>query len=154
MPRRLDERVVARHAGALDEDVGAVEERDVAVVPELPPGANHLDAVALESAAAASPERASPRTTARLIVRARGRALRSVAVPERPLDRRVGERQHDGIADQVRDPRVARLRSSSSSRAAEGSTTITSSSPASVSASREQRPVEDQQAGHPRKKRK
>ncbi len=43
-----DERRLARHAGALDEHVYAVEQHELAVVPELPVGRNDLHPAPLE----------------------------------------------------------------------------------------------------------
>ena len=46
--RSRHDRVRARHAGALDQDVGAIEERDVLVVTQLTVDAHDLDAVPLQ----------------------------------------------------------------------------------------------------------
>jgi hypothetical protein len=43
-----DERVLARDAGALDEEADAVEEREVVIVPELAVGADDIDAAGFE----------------------------------------------------------------------------------------------------------
>src|SRR6476661_2470497 len=48
LPATATSRPAARHAGALDQHVGALEERDVLVVPQLTVDGHDLDAVPIE----------------------------------------------------------------------------------------------------------
>ena len=59
LARRLDERLLARHARRLHDEVDAVEQATVVLVPERPVDLHDLVAALSSAAAAALPERAS-----------------------------------------------------------------------------------------------
>ena len=97
---------VARHAGALDQHVGAVEERDVLVVPELAVDADDLDAVPLEQRRRRLPRARHAEDDGALHRRRTRRSSGSSAFAEHLVDRVVRDRDHDAVADQPGDARI------------------------------------------------
>jgi hypothetical protein len=114
--RSDDECVAARHSGALDQHVGALEQPEVVVVSQAAVGDDDLDAVSLEQrgrslsgTGRAEDDRAIETDSDSHSATEDAAELGLHPLAEGRVDRVVGQRQDLDIADQVEDARVGRL---------------------------------------------